>query len=47
MVPEPTRDQQQVVANEIFAEVRKLYAQLDALGRRGVKAARRRELRQA
>jgi 1-acyl-sn-glycerol-3-phosphate acyltransferase len=47
VVEEPTRDQQQAVANEIFAEVRKLYAQLDALGRRGVKAARRRELRRA
>jgi 1-acyl-sn-glycerol-3-phosphate acyltransferase len=47
VVPEPTRDQQQAVANEIFAEVRKLYAQLEATGRRGVAAARRRELRQA
>ena len=35
-VEEPTREQQQAVANEIFAEVRKLYAQLDAVGRRGV-----------
>jgi 1-acyl-sn-glycerol-3-phosphate acyltransferase len=43
---DPTRDQQQHVANEIFAEVRKLYAQLDAVGRRGV-AAERRELRRA
>jgi 1-acyl-sn-glycerol-3-phosphate acyltransferase len=42
----PTHDQQQQVANEIFAEVRKLYAQLDAVGRRGV-ARRRRELRRA
>ncbi|HET8757319.1 MAG TPA: lysophospholipid acyltransferase family protein [Solirubrobacteraceae bacterium] len=47
VVPEPTRDQQQAVANEIFGEVRKLYAQLDAVGRRGVAAARRRELRRA
>ena len=47
VVPEPTRDQQQAVANEIFGEVRKLYAQLDAMGRRGVAAQRRRELRQA
>jgi 1-acyl-sn-glycerol-3-phosphate acyltransferase len=47
VVEEPTRDQQQAVANEIFAEVRKLYAQLDAMGRRGVAAARRRELRRA
>ena len=35
-VDEPTREQQQVVANEIFAEVRKLYAQLEADGRKGV-----------
>jgi 1-acyl-sn-glycerol-3-phosphate acyltransferase len=42
----PTRAQQQQVANEIFAEVRKLYAQLDAMGRRGVARARR-ELRRA
>jgi 1-acyl-sn-glycerol-3-phosphate acyltransferase len=47
VVEEPTRDQQQAVANEIFAEVRKLYAQLEAVGRRGVAAARRRELRRA
>jgi 1-acyl-sn-glycerol-3-phosphate acyltransferase len=42
----PTRDQQQQVANAIFAEVRALYAQLDAVGRRGV-VRRRRELRRA
>jgi 1-acyl-sn-glycerol-3-phosphate acyltransferase len=42
----PTRDQQQQVANAIFAEVRELYAHLDAVGRRGV-ARRRRELRRA
>jgi 1-acyl-sn-glycerol-3-phosphate acyltransferase len=47
VVEEPTRDQQQAVANEIFAEVRKLYAQLEAVGRRGVAAARRSELRRA
>ena len=46
-VAEPTREQQQQVANEIFAEVRKLYARLDAVGRRGVAAQRRRELRRA
>jgi hypothetical protein len=34
------------VANAIFAEVRELYAHLDAVGRRGV-ARRRRELRRA
>ena len=45
-IPEPTRDQQQQVANAIFAEVRELYAQLDAVGRRGV-ARERRELRRA
>jgi 1-acyl-sn-glycerol-3-phosphate acyltransferase len=45
-VAEPTRDQQQQVANEIFAEVRKLYAHLDSLGRRGV-VHERRELRRA
>jgi 1-acyl-sn-glycerol-3-phosphate acyltransferase len=43
---DPTRGQQQQVANAIFAEVRKLYAQLDSVGRRGV-VRRRRELRRA
>jgi 1-acyl-sn-glycerol-3-phosphate acyltransferase len=43
---DPTRDQQQQVANEIFGEVRKLYAKLEALGRRGV-VHERRELRRA
>jgi 1-acyl-sn-glycerol-3-phosphate acyltransferase len=45
-VADPTRDQQQAVANEIFAEVRKLYAKLESLGRRGV-VHERRELRRA
>jgi 1-acyl-sn-glycerol-3-phosphate acyltransferase len=45
-MPSPSRDHQQQVANAIFAEVRKLYAQLDAVGRRGV-ARERRELRRA
>jgi 1-acyl-sn-glycerol-3-phosphate acyltransferase len=45
-IDDPTRDQQQEVANAIFAEVRKLYAQLDAVGRRGV-VRQRRELRRA
>jgi 1-acyl-sn-glycerol-3-phosphate acyltransferase len=45
-VDAPTRDQQQAVANEIFTEIRGLYAQLDAVGRRGM-ARRRRELRRA
>jgi 1-acyl-sn-glycerol-3-phosphate acyltransferase len=43
---DPTREQQQQVANAIFAEVRKLYAQLDSVGRRGV-VRQRRELRRA
>jgi 1-acyl-sn-glycerol-3-phosphate acyltransferase len=37
-VAEPTRGQQQAVAEEIFAEVRSLYAGLEGLGRRGVLA---------
>jgi 1-acyl-sn-glycerol-3-phosphate acyltransferase len=46
-IAEPTREQQQEVANAIFAEIRALYDQLDAVGRQGVKEQRRRELRQA
>jgi 1-acyl-sn-glycerol-3-phosphate acyltransferase len=42
----PTRDQQQAVANAIFAEISALYEQLDSVGRRGV-VQRRRELRRA
>jgi 1-acyl-sn-glycerol-3-phosphate acyltransferase len=45
-IEEPTREQQQEVANAIFAEVRPLYAELDAVGRRGV-MRQRRELRRA
>jgi 1-acyl-sn-glycerol-3-phosphate acyltransferase len=45
-VEDPTREQQQQVANAIFAEVRKLYAQLDSVGRAGV-VRQRRELRRA
>jgi len=45
-VEAPTRDQQQQVANEIFLEIRALYAQLDSVGRGGV-ARQRRELRRA
>jgi 1-acyl-sn-glycerol-3-phosphate acyltransferase len=42
-VPDPTRDQQQAVANEIFTEIRELYAPLEALGRKGaVQRARER-----
>ena len=37
-VPEPTRDQQQSVAEDIFAEIKTLYAGLERLGRRGVLA---------
>jgi 1-acyl-sn-glycerol-3-phosphate acyltransferase len=45
-VENPTRDQQQAVANEIFTEIRALYAPLEALGRKGV-VQRVRELRRA
>jgi 1-acyl-sn-glycerol-3-phosphate acyltransferase len=45
-VAEPTTDQQQQVANEIFAQIRGLYAELDSLGRKGV-ARSLREARRA
>jgi len=45
-VEDPTRGQQQQVANEIFAQIRGLYANLDTLGRRGV-LRQLRELRRA
>ena len=35
-VDDPTRDQQQAVAEQIFAEIKTLYGGLDQLGRRGV-----------
>ena len=35
-VETPTRDQQMVVADEIFAEIKVLYAGLESLGRKGV-----------
>src|SRR5215217_7287014 len=35
-VDEPTREQQQEVANQIFTEIKALYAQLEADGRKGV-----------
>jgi 1-acyl-sn-glycerol-3-phosphate acyltransferase len=35
-VDEPTRDQQQAVADEVFEEIKTLYGGLDALGRKGV-----------
>ena len=44
-IEHPTRDEQQQVANAIFAEIRALYDRLEALGRRGVKE--RHELRRA
>src|SRR5918997_495682 len=44
--PEATKDEQQQVANEIFAQIRGLYAELEAEGRKGV-ARRVRELRRA
>jgi len=37
VVSEPTREQQQAVAEEIFDEVRELYAGLERLGRRAVR----------
>ena len=45
-VEDPSKDQQQQVANEIFTEIRGLYAELDAEGRAGV-VRRVRELRRA
>ena len=46
MVSEPSRNQQQLVANDVFAQIRGLYAELDVLGRRGM-VRRVRELRRA
>ncbi len=40
-IDDPTRDQQQEVANAIFAEVRKLYDELDDVGRSGAVRNRR------
>src|SRR5215207_4709550 len=45
-VEDPTREQQQAVAEDIFAAIRALYAELEADGRKGV-ARRVRELRRA
>ncbi|WP_205697163.1 1-acyl-sn-glycerol-3-phosphate acyltransferase [Conexibacter sp. SYSU D00693] len=42
---DPTREQSQLVANEVFSEIRGLYAQLDALGRAGVRSRVRAERR--
>jgi 1-acyl-sn-glycerol-3-phosphate acyltransferase len=44
-VEEPTRDQQQAVAEEIFSEIKLLYAGLETLGRRGVMERVREERR--
>jgi 1-acyl-sn-glycerol-3-phosphate acyltransferase len=45
-VEDPDRDQQQVVADEIFGEIKTLYAGLESLGRQGV-VQRVREQRRA
>ena len=45
-VENPTREQQQAAADEIFDEIKALYASLEQLGRRGM-IARARELRRA
>jgi len=34
VVADPTREQQQLVADEIFAEIKKLYAELEASAKR-------------
>ena len=44
-VEDPTRDQQQAVAEEIFDEIKMLYAGLESLGRRGVMSRIREERR--
>ena len=44
-VDDPTRDQQQAVADEIFKEIKLLYAGLEQLGRRGVMERVREERR--
>jgi 1-acyl-sn-glycerol-3-phosphate acyltransferase len=44
-VDEPTREQQQVVADQIFDEIKALYAQLEQLGRKGAIARWRGERR--
>jgi 1-acyl-sn-glycerol-3-phosphate acyltransferase len=41
VVERPTREQQQEVADQILAEIRAIYEELDTKGRRGVRAARR------
>lgn len=44
-IENPTRDQQQAVADEIFTEIKRLYAGLEQLGRRGVMERIREERR--
>jgi 1-acyl-sn-glycerol-3-phosphate acyltransferase len=44
-VAEPTREQSQAAADEIFDEIKTLYAQLERLGRKGVRAAVREQRR--
>jgi 1-acyl-sn-glycerol-3-phosphate acyltransferase len=44
-VDDPSIDQQQAVAEEIFAEIKRLYAGLETLGRRGVMDSVREERR--
>ncbi len=46
-VQDPTRDQQQAVAEEIFAEIREVYAALERVGRRGMVRRVRAERRAA
>ena len=41
VVADPTREQQQAVADEIFAEIKELYAGLEELGRKGARAKAR------
>jgi 1-acyl-sn-glycerol-3-phosphate acyltransferase len=42
VVEEPTREQQQAVADEVFAEIKRLYEELETQGRRAVLRAARR-----
>jgi 1-acyl-sn-glycerol-3-phosphate acyltransferase len=44
-VADPTRDQQMVVAEDIFSEIKVLYSGLETLGRRGVMARLREQRR--
>jgi 1-acyl-sn-glycerol-3-phosphate acyltransferase len=45
VVDEPTREQQQAAADQIFDEIKLLYAQLEELGRKGVRAQVREQRR--